>query len=69
LPARNGLFNLYYTVHGPLESYVVESDKGAVKDDFRRSGYRRERIRQELQERFRIPIELLDPAGEEDAGR
>ncbi|NJB86253.1 hypothetical protein GGR26_002021 [Lewinella marina] len=59
LPARNGLFNLYYTIRGPLESYVVETDKSAVKDDFRRSEYRRERIRRTLEERFQTPIELL----------
>ncbi|WP_116126001.1 AsmA-like C-terminal region-containing protein [Lewinella sp. IMCC34183] len=59
LPARNGLFNLYYTIVGPLETYRVETDKQAVKNDFRRSTYRSERIRQTLEERFRTPIELL----------
>ncbi|THH39837.1 AsmA-like C-terminal region-containing protein [Neolewinella litorea] len=59
LPARNGLFNLYYTITGPLESYVVETDKSAVKDDFRRSAYRRDRIRAALEESFQTPIELL----------
>ena len=34
LPARNGLFNVYYTIRGPLESYAVQSDKLAVKTDF-----------------------------------
>lgn len=58
LPARNGLFNLYYTIIGPLENYVVETDKSAVKDDFRRSEYRRERIRSALDEEFQTPIEL-----------
>jgi len=60
LPARrNGFFNLYYTINGPLESYKVESNKRKVKDDFRRSGFRKERVRRKLQELFSEPIELL----------
>ena len=68
LPARrNGFFNLYYTVRGPLETFAVESDKRAVKDDFRRSEYRRERVRRALEEAFREPIRLLeDEATTED---
>lgn len=68
LPARrNGFFNLYYTVHGPLENYSVESNKRKVKDDFRRSGYRKERVRRKLQELFSEPIELLEvPVETED---
>ena len=65
LPARrNGFFNLYYTVKGPLETFAVESDKRAVKDDFRRSEYRKERVRRELQELFTEPIELLEAEAE-----
>ena len=58
LPARNGLFNMYYTLRGPLETYTVRTDKRAVKADFRRSTYRGARIRRTLTERFRTPIEL-----------
>ena len=67
LPARNGLFNLYYTVRGPLETFTVATDKRAVKTDFRRSEYRRDRIRALLTERFAEPIELwtTDSAGED----
>lgn len=70
LPARrNGFFNLYYTVKGPLEDYAVESDKRAVKNDFQRSEYRKERVRQQLAELFSEPIELVEvPAGTEDEG-
>ena len=68
LPARNGLFNVYYTIRGPLESYLVESDKRAVKADFLRSETRRDRIRRALEARFRTPIELGAPADEEDTG-
>ena len=60
LPARNGLFNLYYTIDGPLESYRVETDKSAVLTDFRRSTYRRDRIRSRLAQAFQRPIQLLD---------
>ena len=60
LPARrNGFFNLYYTVKGPLETFAVESDKRAVKNDFSRSEYRKERVRKKLEELFAEPIELL----------
>ena len=66
LPARNGLFNLYYKVAGPLETFVVETDKQAVKTDFRRSGYRRDRIRALLEEKFAAPIELWPTNDDED---
>jgi hypothetical protein len=56
LPARNGLFNLYYTIRGPLANYAVATDRRAVKTAFRRSGYRRDRIERRLRERFRDPI-------------
>ncbi len=66
LPARNGLFNVYYTIRGPLETYTVRSDKRAVKTDFRRSLSRRDRIRRELAARFRTPITLFDLSGTDD---
>jgi hypothetical protein len=65
LPARrNGFFNLYYTVKGPLETFAVESDKRAVKNDFSRSAYRKERVRKKLEELFAEPIELLEAAAD-----
>jgi len=65
LPAsRNGFFNLYYTVEGPLETFAVESDKRAVKNDFSRSEYRKERVRKQLEELFAEPIELLEAAAD-----
>ncbi|MGB3799653.1 MAG: AsmA-like C-terminal region-containing protein [Lewinella sp.] len=68
LPARNGFFNLYYTIEGPLEDYEVETDKQAVKADFRRSAYRRNRIKSRLAAAFDRPITLLDDnEGENDA--
>ncbi len=66
LPARNGLWNLYYTIEGPLENYTVKSNKQAVKDDFRRSEYRRERIRRALELRFQHPIELRTTKPDEE---
>lgn len=68
LPARrNGFFNLYYTVKGPLEDYVTESNKRAVKNDFTRSEYRKARVRAALEEAFAEPIRLVEPeVGEED---
>ena len=66
LPARNGLFNVYYTVRGPLESYAVQSDKRVVKANFSRSLYRRDRIRRELSARFRTPITLFDLSEADD---
>jgi hypothetical protein len=70
LPARKkGFFNLYYTVNGPLESYAVESNKRAVKNDFKRSEYRKNRVRRELAELFAEPIELVEaPVDTEDEG-
>lgn len=70
LPARrNGFFNLYYTVKGPMETFAVESDKRAVKNDFSRSEYRKERVRKRLEELFTEPIELLEVAADtEDEG-
>lgn len=63
LPARRrGFFNLYFTVLGPLETFEVESDKRAVKNNFRRSLYRKGRIKQALEEVFREPIELVEEA-------
>jgi hypothetical protein len=65
LPAsRNGFFNLYYTVEGPLETFAVDSDKRAVKNDFSRSEYRKERVRKQLEELFAEPIELLEAAAD-----
>ena len=66
LPARNGLFNVYYTVRGPLETYTVRSDKQAVKTALQRSLYRRDRIRHELSVRFRTPITLFDLSATDD---
>ena len=66
LPARNGLFNVYYTVRGPLETYTVRSDKQAVKTALQRSLYRRDRIRRELSARFRTPITLFDLSATDD---
>ncbi|MFK8162865.1 MAG: AsmA-like C-terminal region-containing protein [Lewinella sp.] len=70
LPARrNGFFNLYYTVKGPLDSYAVDSNKRAVKNDFKRSEYRKNRVRRELAELFAEPIELVEaPVETEDEG-
>ena len=65
LPARrNGFFNLYYTIVGPLESYAVESGKRRVKDAFSRSEYRRQRVERELEIAFQTPIRLLEREGE-----
>ena len=67
LPARRrGFFNLYYTTKGPLEDYVVESNKRAVKDDFRRSQYRKKRVREELERLFAEPIALVEDTGESE---
>lgn len=71
LPARRrGFFNLYYTIIGPLETFAVESDKRAVKNDFKRSLYRKGRIKQELERVFAEPIELVEEvdAEQEDEG-
>lgn len=68
LPARrNGFFNVYYTIYGPLEQYAVESNKRAVKDDFRRSLTRKGRIKQALEAVFSEPIELVDEVPAESA--
>ncbi len=66
LPARNGLWNLYYTIAGPLDDYTVRNDKQAVKNDFRRGEYRRERIRRALELRFQHPIELRTTKPDEE---
>jgi hypothetical protein len=66
LPARNGLFNLYYTIEGPLEDYTVETNRQAVKTQFRRSAYRRNRIEAELRDRFREPIVFQTTEVEEE---
>lgn len=72
LPARRrGFFNLYYTIIGPLETFAVESDKRAVKNDFNRSLYRKGRIKQELERVFAEPIELveeMDSETDDEAG-
>jgi fumarylacetoacetate (FAA) hydrolase family protein len=51
-------------VEGPLETFAVESDKRAVKNDFSRSEYRKERVRKQLEELFAEPIELLEAAAD-----
>ncbi len=67
LPARrDGFFNLYYSIIGPLEDYKVESDKRRVKDAFSRSDYRRKRVEQELEAAFQTPIQLLERESETD---
>ncbi len=66
LPARNGFFNLYYTIQGPLEDYSVETNKQAVKADFRRSEYRRARIKNSLEAAFQRPIALLQDKEDEN---
>lgn len=66
LPARrNGFFNLYYTIYGPLDKYAVDSNKRAVKDDFRRSLTRKGRIKRALEDIFSEPIELVEDVPEE----
>jgi hypothetical protein len=42
----------------------VDSDKRAVKNDFSRSEYRKERVRKQLEELFAEPIELLEAAAD-----
>lgn len=65
LPARRrGFFNVYYTVKGPLENYEVEADKRGVKNDFKRSDYRKTRVRTRLEELFAEPIELIEDTEE-----
>lgn len=65
---RNGFFNVYYTIKGPLETFVTESDKRAVKDDFRRSAYRKKKVQETLEQIFAEPIRLLENLEEtEDA--
>lgn len=66
LPARrNGFFNLYYTIYGPLDEFAVESNKRAVKDDFRRSLTRKGRVKQALEAAFSERIELVEEVPEE----
>ncbi|NJC28421.1 AsmA-like C-terminal region-containing protein [Neolewinella antarctica] len=52
LPERQGWFNLYYTMKGPVETFAVEQDKRAVKAAFERSLLRRQRIERGLRSRF-----------------
>jgi hypothetical protein len=61
---RNGFFNVYYTIKGPLETFVTESDKRAVKNDFRRSAYRKKKVQETLEQMFSEPIKLLEDVGE-----
>lgn len=61
LPARqNGFFNLYYTVTGNLENYLVETNKRKVKSTFKRSEAQRNRIREELERQFREVIRFIE---------
>ncbi|MEM6769992.1 MAG: AsmA-like C-terminal region-containing protein, partial [Bacteroidota bacterium] len=69
LPARRrGFFNLYYTVYGPLDNYEVDSNKRAVKDDFRRSLTRKGRVKRDLEAAFKERIELVEDLPEEEDG-
>ena len=41
---KNGWFNLYYRIHGPMETFTYESDKGRVRRQLDASGTRKRKI-------------------------
>jgi len=49
---RNGLFNLYYTINGTVDDYIVKSNRRAVLQDFKASKIKKEYIRKELEDSF-----------------
>ncbi|MEM6395880.1 MAG: AsmA-like C-terminal region-containing protein [Bacteroidota bacterium] len=61
---RNGFFNMYFKIFGPLETFTYERAKREVKEDFRRSELQRESIRQSLERSFGTRIEVVEEPGE-----
>ncbi len=60
-PAKQrGFFNLYYTIKGDLDNYIIDSDKREVRRDFEESEREKIRIRTELERAFNTVIELVE---------
>lgn len=61
LPARRrGFFNLYYSVTGNLENYLVETNKRKVKSAFEHSDNRKMIIQNDLEKHFNEVIRLVE---------
>ncbi|MEL6392499.1 MAG: AsmA-like C-terminal region-containing protein, partial [Bacteroidota bacterium] len=57
---RNGFFNMYFKIFGPLDTFTYERAKREVKSDFRRSEAHRQAIRESLERRFGTVIQMVE---------
>ncbi|MEM8585436.1 MAG: AsmA-like C-terminal region-containing protein, partial [Bacteroidota bacterium] len=57
---RNGFFNMYFKIFGPMDEFAYERAKREVKSDFRRSEAQRQSIRQALERRFGTVIQMVE---------
>ena len=63
---KNGWFNLYYRIHGPMETFAYESDKRRVKQQLDASGTRKRKIQKELIKHFGNIVSIEEPTDWKD---
>lgn len=63
---KNGWFNLYYRIYGPMETFTYESDKRRVSQQLDASGTRKRKIQNELIKHFGNIISIEEPTDWKD---
>lgn len=63
---KNGWFNLYYRIHGPMETFTYESDKGRVRRQLDASGTRKRKIQKQLIKHFGNIVSIEEPTDWKD---
>ena len=63
---KNGWFNLYYRIYGPMETFAYESDKRRVSQQLDASGTRKRKIQKELIKHFGNIVSIEEPTDWKD---
>jgi len=63
---KNGWFNLYYRIYGPMETFAYESDKRRVSQQLDASGTRKRKIQKQLIKHFGNIVSIEEPTDWKD---
>jgi hypothetical protein len=63
---KNGWFNLYYRIYGPMGTFAYESDKRRVSQQLDASGTRKRKIQKELIRHFGNIVSMEEPTDWKD---
>ena len=63
---KQGWFNLYYRIYGPMETFTYESDKRRVSQQLDASGTRKRKIQKELIKHFGNIVSIEEPTDWKD---